>query len=77
MNYLDRNNISSQKLRGYAADAISGLAIIKGNTPQDDYILLTDNSLIKNFDDAYINDMKALSMNNDIAKILDSYLNKK
>ena len=77
MNYLDRNNISSQKLRGYAADAISGLAIIKSNTPQDDYILLTDNSLIKNFDDAYINDMKALSMNNDIAKILDSYLNKK
>ena len=77
MNYLDRNNISSLKLRGYAANAISGLAIIKGNTPQDDYIILTDNSQAKIFADSYINDMKALAADSDIAKIFDTYLSKK
>lgn len=77
MTYLEKNNISTVKLREYFSVVISGSPLFKGDTPQNDFIMITDYTRVRVFTDAYQNDMRNLVKNSEVSNLVNTFLNKK
>ena len=77
MTYLEKNNISTVKLREYFSVVISGSPLFKGDTPQNDFIMITDYTRVRVFTDAYQNDLRNLVKNSEVSNLVNTFLNKK
>lgn len=76
MNYLDKNEISSDKFRKYVEEVSLNRTLIKTENADSDYIELAGDEL-KDFTDRYLSDIRELAKDEKISAILDFYINQK